>query len=381
MCTAFFVLGEEGAADAGDGAASTSASPPSLALLVLFNRDEFLDRETAAAHFWTPDHPHVLAGRDLRRGGTWVGVTTAGRFALLTNFREPNFSGAGPGAPSRGVLPTDFLTGGQSPLAYLEGLVRAGCAAAHNGFNLVVGQLGGVGGGRAAAQAAYLTNRGPPGAPGHGAPTLLGPGVYGLSNGPLGRCEDGRAAPPQTGWAKVDAGVAALRRLMAAGALTTPAAAPTPAALPWPLLFGASLMGCDTRAPPHALPRTGIPPSIEAALSSTFIPATANLFGHGKGVVYGTRSQTGVAVYGNGRAVLVERSAAVVGDCAQRPSPPPTSPSPVPVAWTEVVHEFVVQEWKGGRSEGGAAQVVVDAAGGCADGPEEEEGLVGGSKS
>lgn len=372
MCTAFFVIGE--AEPRGGHDASTSAPaaapPPSLSLLLLFNRDEFLDRETAPASFWG-DHPHVLAGRDLRRGGTWVGVTKTGRWALLTNFRELNFSGAGPGAPSRGVLPTDFLTGHQSPLEYLEGLVtsRSGMAA-HNGFNLVVGVAGGGGGGGAAAAAAYLTNRGPPGAPGHGRPVALGSGVYGLSNGPLGR----GGASHATGWVKVDAGVAALRSFMGPdGALAGPPP-PSPAALPWGTLFGAGLMGCAVRAPPGALPRTGVPPEYEAALSSTFIPPTRNLFGQGKGLVYGTRSQTGVALFSDGRGVLVERSAAVAEeeDCGN--PPPPSTPTPVPIAWTEVVHEFVVEA---GGADGGDV-VVVDEAGGCAGGPEEgEAGLVG----
>ena len=52
-------------------------------------------RATAEAHFWH-EHPEVLAGRDLVNGGTWLGLTLTGRFALLTNFREarPSLSGA-----------------------------------------------------------------------------------------------------------------------------------------------------------------------------------------------------------------------------------------------------------------------------------------------
>lgn len=61
---------------------------PHLLLLIAFNRDEFFARPAAPAHFW-PDAPSVLGGRDAARGGTWLGVTAAGRFALLTNFREP----------------------------------------------------------------------------------------------------------------------------------------------------------------------------------------------------------------------------------------------------------------------------------------------------
>ena len=353
MCTAFFVL--DGAAEDGDGdGASTSASTYTsspLSLLLLFNRDEFLDRETATAHFWA-DHPAVLAGRDLRRGGTWVGVTTAGRWALLTNFRERSFSA--PGAPSRGVLPTDFLTGTETPFAYAT-RVAADAATSHNGFNLVVGD---------SRSAVYLTNRGPADAPGFGAPVRLSPGVYGLSNGPLGGGEGGAA----TGWVKVDAGVAALRRLLASGALSCA----SPTSLPWPTLFGSALMGCAARAPPDALPITGIPPHIEAALSSTFIPPAANLLGGGAGVAYGTRSQTGVAILADGRAALVERSARVVEGGGGEGGEVSTSSAPrvLPLAWTEVVHEFRVEST-------GDADLVLAEAGGCASPEAEAGGLVG----
>ena len=57
-------------------------------LVVAANRDEFFNRPTASAAFWK-DAPQVLAGRDLEAGGTWMGVTREGRFAALTNFRDP----------------------------------------------------------------------------------------------------------------------------------------------------------------------------------------------------------------------------------------------------------------------------------------------------
>ena len=55
--------------------------------IVAANRDEFHARATAVAGAWT-DAPQVLAGRDLEAGGTWLGVTDAGRFAAVTNVRE-----------------------------------------------------------------------------------------------------------------------------------------------------------------------------------------------------------------------------------------------------------------------------------------------------
>ncbi|MCX7180793.1 MAG: NRDE family protein, partial [Proteobacteria bacterium] len=77
---------------------------PGYPLVVAANRDEFFARSTAPAVFWK-DAPKVLAGRDLEAGGTWMGITRTGRFAALTNFRDPAQNRSG--APSRGGLVAD----------------------------------------------------------------------------------------------------------------------------------------------------------------------------------------------------------------------------------------------------------------------------------
>ena len=93
---------------------------PACPLLIAANRDEFLDRPTAPLHRWTlPEGASVVAGRDLRDGGTWLGVSETGRVAMLTNVRSVQ---AGPGQRSRGELATRWLDGGLSWEALLEDL-------------------------------------------------------------------------------------------------------------------------------------------------------------------------------------------------------------------------------------------------------------------
>lgn len=101
---------------------------PRYPLLVAANRDEWRARPTEPAHAWDG----LFAGRDAKAGGTWLGVTPGGRFAALTNVREPSV--ARPGAPSRGALVTRFLQARSEPRAYLEALDPTGYA----GFNLLV---------------------------------------------------------------------------------------------------------------------------------------------------------------------------------------------------------------------------------------------------
>ena len=70
---------------------------PRYKLIVAGNRDEFYHRKTAPAEFWK-DQPTVLAGRDLEAMGTWLGITSSGRIAMLTNYRDPQ--NINPAAPS-----------------------------------------------------------------------------------------------------------------------------------------------------------------------------------------------------------------------------------------------------------------------------------------
>jgi uncharacterized protein with NRDE domain len=132
-------------------------------LLLAANRDEFHHRPTAAAEFWS-DHPTLLAGRDLEAGGTWMGVTETGRFAAVTNFRDP--AQTAPAARSRGELAVNFLAADLSAEGYLRQVALA--AEDYAGFNLLVGD---------SEELWYYSNR----LAGESAKPLS-PGIYGLSN-------------------------------------------------------------------------------------------------------------------------------------------------------------------------------------------------------
>lgn len=88
-------------------------------LIIVANRDEFYERPTAAADFWG-DFPSILAGRDLLMRGSWLGITTTGRFAAITNFRDPSRSETG--QISRGAIVNSFLTSEQSSAQFIEQL-------------------------------------------------------------------------------------------------------------------------------------------------------------------------------------------------------------------------------------------------------------------
>ena len=92
-------------------------------LFIAANRDEFLDRPTAPLHRWSlPNGVAVVGGRDLRDGGTWLGLNDSGRVAMLTNVRDAQPQ---PAARSRGELANRWLAGDGSWPDLLEGLSPA----------------------------------------------------------------------------------------------------------------------------------------------------------------------------------------------------------------------------------------------------------------
>src|SRR5690606_12894758 len=110
-------------------------SHPHYPLVVVANRDELHARPARIAGWW-PEHPAVLAGRDLQAGGTWMGVNLAGCWGAVTNYRDGVRE---PALRSRGELVTDFLSAEQEPRAYLDAVARRG--GDYGGFSLLVGDL------------------------------------------------------------------------------------------------------------------------------------------------------------------------------------------------------------------------------------------------
>jgi len=220
------------------------------AAVVAANRDEYHARPTAPAAWWDEGW---LGGRDLLAGGTWLGVTRQGRFALLTNFRDPARND--PSAPSRGALVPAVLSGHDGVDATLERLRDAG--RRHNGFNLLAGTR---------TRAAWMTNRAP-------GVQVLAPGSYGLSNALL-----------DTPWPKVERSKAALRQWLARGDADIE-----------PLFAALADRGIATDA---ELPSTGVTLAWERRLSAPFI----------LGETYGTRSSTVLTIDHAGEVRLVERS-------------------------------------------------------------------------
>ena len=221
---------------------------PAFPLVVAANRDEFYARPSAPAAYWS-DAPEIIAGRDLEASGTWLGVTRQGRFAAVTNVREP---GIAPGRLSRGELTRNFLQGGQSASDYLGGLERS----AYSGFNLLLSD---------GKMLCYASNRGP-------IVQTLEAGVYGLSNHLL-----------DSPWPKL---LTARQRFSAALSK-----------LPDQQQFF-DILADDEIVPDNELPDTGVPLDWERRLSAIFVRSPN----------YGTRASTVVAVNAAGTVFFEELS-------------------------------------------------------------------------
>lgn len=224
---------------------------PDYRLILAANRDEFYDRPAVPLVFWE-DHPHVLAGRDLKSMGTWMGINRWGRFAAITNYREPGRQILD--APSRGHLISDYLIGRTPPADYLEDLKRK--ADQYNGFNLLVGDTRSL---------YYFSNR-------NDGVMQLESGIYGLSNRLL-----------DTRWPKVHQGKERLSTLIGHDA-----------ELPMESIL--DLLKTQERPPDHHLPDTGVGIEWERTLSPMFITSPD----------YGTRCSTVLTMDRSNHAQMTE---------------------------------------------------------------------------
>uniref|UniRef100_F6V0X6 Transport and golgi organization 2 homolog n=1 Tax=Macaca mulatta TaxID=9544 RepID=F6V0X6_MACMU len=138
-------------------------------LILAANRDEFYSRPSKLADFWGNNN-EILSGLDMeegKEGGTWLGISTRGKLAALTNYLQPQLDWQ---ARGRGELVTHFLTTDVDSLSYLKKVSMEGHL--YNGFNLIAADLSTAKG----DVICYYGNRGEPD------PIVLTPGTYGLSN-------------------------------------------------------------------------------------------------------------------------------------------------------------------------------------------------------
>src|SRR6185437_12672 len=248
-------------------------------------RDEYHDRPAAPLGRW-PAPADIIAGRDLRAGGTWLGIDRQRRFAVVTNFRDPPvdavplavpgggpsgpdiLSGGSPHAarPSRGGLIPRYLSGAAGPAGYLATLENE--AARYGGFNLLLADAGSLW---------YGSNRTTPFA------RALAPGIHGLSNELL-----------DTPWPKLRRVRRGFEEWLRGGGGADSGE-----------LF--ALLG--DRAPAtdaEGLPSTGLAPQWERTLSSPFVLHES----------YGTRCSTIVAIDAAGACYLAERRFDPSGACS-----------------------------------------------------------------
>ena len=231
---------------------------PDFPLAVAANRDEFFARPTAGADYWK-DAAGVLAGRDLEKGGTWMGVTRDGRWSAVTNYRD----GAKPvpGTRSRGELVARYLVGDAAARDYAREV--ASSASVYHGFNFLAGD---------ASDLQYVSHS-------EGEARSVAPGIHGLSNHQL-----------DTAWPKVERGRRRLAALLAPGGKD-----PGAEYLEEELL---ALLADRELAEDRLLPQTGIGPEWEKKLSAAFIVAPG----------YGTRASTVLLIGADGEVRFRERS-------------------------------------------------------------------------
>jgi uncharacterized protein with NRDE domain len=224
---------------------------PDYKLIFAANRDEFYERPSSPVHF-RKDDP-ILAGKDLKDGGTWCGINKNGRFAAITNYR--NIKAIKKDAVSRGKIVTDFLTGTSSPELYSKGLANS--ANQYNGYSFVFGNI---------SELFFFSNQ--------SAKLLkIESGIHGLSNHLI-----------DTPWYNVRRGKELLERAVNKGDNFIED------------LF--ALLSDTTSSPDNELPDTGLDKKTEKSISSIFVETPG----------YGTRSSSVILIDRNDNVTFVEKS-------------------------------------------------------------------------
>lgn len=208
-------------------------------ICLLSNRDEFYARPTTQLHQWSASP--IMAGQDLQSGGTWMGVTASGRWAVVTNFRDGQDKNTYD--TSRGALVEDFLLSDLTPIRFAQQLEQK--QQQYAGFNLFIGDQ---------HQAVYMSNRGE-------APQVLAKGVYVVSNGLMSEH-----------WEKTKH----LRTRFTQEFLPMLQVDAHPDDIEYAAW---DILEDERKVIPELLPTTGISPDMEELLSSTFIQSP----------IYGTR--------------------------------------------------------------------------------------------
>lgn len=226
---------------------------PQYPLIVAANRDEHHERPAAPLAVWD-SAPHILAGRDLQAGGTWLGVNRQRRFGVITNFRD--LQPTEPGAPSRGIFIPDYLSGAAAAGEFAASL--ASRATSYSGFNLLLADRD---------ELRYASNRTQPFA------RALSPGVHGLSNHSL-----------DTPWPKLLRVRERFEDWLHAADFSSPAGL-------FELLDDRAPIPADTSIP------SGLSPELGRALSAPFVQHP----------VFGTRCSTVVRLDADGALWIAER--------------------------------------------------------------------------
>lgn len=231
---------------------------PKYPLILAGNRDEFYAREARQAHFWDTN-PEMLAGKDLRAGGTWLGVSKKGEYGAITNYRD--FYNPKEGERSRGEIISNLLTDERPQNVKISELMQR--AHHYSGFNFLSGD---------SKNLFYSNNI-------DGDKEEVEPGIHGLSNAFL-----------DTSWPKVETAKKEFTRAINSDEIDRN------------LIF--TFLQNSKKYPQESLPNTGLDPEMEKAVSPIFIETDG----------YGTRCSTLLMIDNSGTVHFVEKTYPVIGE-------------------------------------------------------------------